>query len=151
MIKEVIHIGITVKDMDRSIDFYKNILGLTFQGQMIMEGKETDKLFGMEDCKVKVAYLNGSKELFAPPIELLQFMSHETEIGSPDLRKTSISEVCFEVENIEETYSRLKDQGVKFISKPQAFDFTSQGFGKSKAVYFKDPDGIILELIETIE
>lgn len=151
MIKEVIHIGITVKDMDKSIDFYKNILGLSFQGQMIMEGKETDILFGMEDCKVKVAYLNGSKEIFAPPIELLQFMSKKTELESTDFLKTSICEVCFEVENIEETYSRLKKKGVEFISPPQSFDFTSQGFGKSKAVYFKDPDGIILELIETIE
>ena len=32
--------------------------------------------------------------------------------------------------------------------EPQFFDFTSDGFGKSKAVYFKDNDGIILELME---
>lgn len=151
MIRHVVHIGITVSDMKRSLDFYKNILGLRYEGEMIMEGEETDKLFDRKNSKVKVAYLNGSSELYSPPIELLEFLNHGAEIDSASLHKTSISEVCFHVDDIEKTYSRLKKKGVEFISKPQHFDFTPQGFGKSKAVYFKDPDGIILELLEPID
>lgn len=150
MIRHIIHVGLTVKDIDRSIDFYKNILGLSFQGEMLMEGEETDKLFNMKDAKVRVAYLNGSQEIFAPPIELLEFLSDDVESSWPDLNKISISEVCFQVDDIEESYRNLKAKGVEFLSEPQSFDFTSQGFGKSIAVYFKDPDGIILELIEEI-
>lgn len=150
MIKEVAHIGITISDMDKSIDFYKNVLGLSLKGEMIMEGRETDKLFGEENTKVRVAYLNGSDEIIAPPIELLEFVSSKARLDKSDLHKTSISEICFKVEDIEKTYVRLKKEGVKFISEPQAFDFTPQGFGKSKAVYFKDPDGIILELMENL-
>ena len=52
------------------------------------------------------------------------------------------------MDNIDEEYKRLKELGVKFISEPQYFDLTAQGFGKSKAVYFYEPDNIILELIE---
>lgn len=151
MIGEVLHVGISVTDLDKSLDFYQNILGLSFEGKMIMEGIETDKLFARNNCKIKLAYLNGSDELLAPPIELIQFVSHDIDVSSSDLHKTSISEVCFKVEDIEYTYSRLKEKGIEFISKPQYFDFTSQGFGKSKAVYFKDPDGIILELLESID
>lgn len=151
MIKQVLHIGITIKDMDRSIKFYRDILGLSFKGEMIMDNKETDILFARNNCKVKVAYLNGSEELFAPPIELLQFISDDAENVDADLHTTSISEVCFHVDDIEKTYLDLKEKGVEFISAPQYFDFTDQGFGKSKAVYFKDPDGIILELLEPIE
>lgn len=150
MIKQIIHVGITVADIDKSIDFYKNILGLSFQGEMIMRGEETDKLFGTKNCKLRVAYLNGSEELLAPPIELLQFISGNVESDVADLRKISISEICFHVDDIDKTYSRLRSKGVKFISEPQYFDFTAQGFGKSKAVYFRDPDGIVLELLEPI-
>ena len=150
MLKEVIHIGVTVSNMDRSIDFYKNILGLTYQGEMIMEGKETDILFGRSNCKVRVAYLNGSELLNTPPVELLQFVSDNCEIRPSDLHTTSISEICFLVEDIDTVYTSLKSKGVEFISEPQFFDLTSQGFGKSKAVYFKDPDGIILELLQPI-
>lgn len=151
LLKEVIHIGITVSDMDRSIDFYKNILGLTFQGEMLMQGEETDQLFARKNCKVRVAYLNGNNILNAPPIELLQFVSDACEISQSDLHKTSISEICFRVDNIEDTYKQLKNKGVEFLSEPQFFDFTDQGLGKSKAVYFKDCDGIILELLQPIK
>lgn len=47
-------------------------------------------------------------------------------------------------------YDYLKESQVEFLSEPQFFDFSKDGFGKSKAVYFKDPDGIILELIEEL-
>ncbi|GEM_PF-5873037 len=56
----------------------------------------------------------------------------------------SIAELCFYVNDIDTLYTNLKEKGVDFISEPQYFDLTSQGFGKSKAVYFKDPDGFIL-------
>ena len=150
MLQEVIHIGVTVSDLDVSIDFYKNILGLSLKGEMVMEGVETDILFGRKNCRVKIAYLNGSNNLISPPIELLQFTPEKCEQDKADLHKTSISEICFKVEDIDRVYEELMQKGVEFISKPQFFDFTSQGFGKSKAVYFKDPDGIILELLEPI-
>ena len=46
--------------MDRSLEFYKNVLGLSYKGEILMKGKETDKLFGKENCKLRVVYLNGS-------------------------------------------------------------------------------------------
>lgn len=115
-----------------------------------MEGDSTDALFNIKDCKVRVAYLNGSEEISSPPIELLKFEKGLKKDGNPELNKISISEVCFQVENIDNAYKNLLSKGVEFLSQPQFFDFTEQGFGKSKAVYFKDPDGIILELIEEI-
>lgn len=150
LLKEVIHIGLTVSDMDRSIDFYQNTLGLSFLGEMLMQGEETDRLFARKNCKVRVAYLNGSNIISAPPIELLQFVSEACEISSSDLHKTCISEICFRVDNIDDVYRQLKEKGVEFLSEPQFFDFSDHGFGKSKAVYFKDCDGIILELIQPI-
>ncbi|MEI0550464.1 VOC family protein [Brachyspira intermedia] len=149
MLKEVMHIGITVSNIERSINFYRDILGLTLIGEALMEGKETDVLFAMNNCKVKIAYLNGSDNIITPPIELLQFVSPETIKDEPKLNKISASETCFRVENIEKVYKHLIDNNVECLSEPQEFDFTSYGFSKSKALYFKDPDGIILELMET--
>ena len=150
MLKEVMHIGITVSNIERSINFYKNILGLTLIGEAFMEGKETDALFAMNNCKVKIAYLNGSDNIIAPPIELLQFVTPETIKDEAELNKISVSEICFRVDNIEKVYKHLIDNNVECLSEPQEFDFTSYGFSKSKALYFKDPDGIILELMETL-
>lgn len=150
MIGRVAHIGLTVSDIDESIKFYKDTLGLDFQGRMLMEGKSTEDLFGIEDCSVKAAYLNGSEELNTPTIELLEINKRIESAEEIKLNKLSISEICFIVKDIDKAYQSLKLKGVEFLSPPQYFDLRDQGFGESKAVYFKDPDGIILELIEKI-
>lgn len=41
MLNEIVHIGITVSDMERSISFYRDILGLEYKGELMMEGPET--------------------------------------------------------------------------------------------------------------
>lgn len=151
MLKNIAHVGLTVSNIEESIKFYKEILGLKYDGQMVMEGEATERLFALENCRVKVAYLNGSDEVMAPPVELIEFVSEKAKVIENKLNQTSISELCFYVENIDETYETLKSKGVEFLSEPQYFDLTSQGFGKSKAVYLKDPDGIVLELMECID
>lgn len=63
---------------------------------------------------------------------------------------TSISELCFYTDDIDAVYEKLIENNVECLSKPQYFDFSSQGFGKSKAFYFRDPDGIILEMMQPL-
>ena len=55
------------------------------------------------------------------------------------------------MEDIEGFYKDLLDKGVEVMSSPQVFDSTEYGFGKSKALYFYDPDGNILEAIESLD
>lgn len=150
MVGRIYHVGLTVSDLDRSIAFYKDVLGLEFQGEIFMEGEETDKMFHKENCKARVAYLNGSKAVEAPPIELIQFIDEDVNKVKSDLFTTSISEVCFYTDDIDSVYKVLIENHVECLSEPQYFDFSSQGFGKSKAFYFKDPDGIILEMMQPL-
>ena len=151
MLGRIYHVGLTVKDIHRSIKFYRDVLGLKFQGEILMEGKETDILFNKKNSSCRVAYLNGSDDIITPPVELIQFIDNEVSEEPSSLFKTSISEICFEVKDIDSVYQRLLENKVECLSSPQPFDFTNSGFGKSKALYFKDPDGIILELMEVIE
>ncbi len=151
MLKNILHVGLTVTNIDKSIEFYRDILGLTLKGELLMEGKETDMLFAKKNCKVRVAYLNGSDDIMSPPIELLQFLDDSTVKDAAMLNKTSISEICFMVNDIDATYKHLLINDVECLSEPQKFDFRNYGFSKSKAIYFKDPDGIILERIESID
>ncbi|MDI9471026.1 MAG: VOC family protein [Bacillota bacterium] len=150
MIGRIYHVGITVSDMDKSIAFYRDVLGLEFQGEIIMDGENTDKLFNRKNCRARVAYLNGSKNIETPPVELIQFIGIETNRVQSDLFTTSISEVCFYTDDIDQVYENLVENNVECLSKPQSFDFTLQGFGRSKAFYFKDPDGIILEMMQPL-
>lgn len=148
MVGQIYHVGLVVSDMDRSIAFYRDILGLKFQGEIFMEGKETDLLFQKKNCKARVAYLNGSDEMNMPPVELIQFNDMDIEKRESTLFATSASELCFYTKDIDKVYEHLLSHDVECLSAPQNFDFTAYGFNKSKAFYFRDPDGIILEMMQ---
>ena len=115
-----------------------------------MAGEETDRLFRMKDTKARVAYLNGSKAIEAPPIELIQFVDNKVKKVKGNLFTTSISEVCFYTDDIERVYNSLIENHVECLSEPQYFDFRADGFGESRAFYFRDPDGIILEMMQPL-
>ena len=151
MIGKIYHVGLTVSDMDRSVALYRDVLGLQYQGELLMEGKETEAMFRRENCKARVAYLNGSDQLHMPPVELIQFVKDEIHRTPMDLFTTSISELCFYTEDADGAYQKLVEQGVECFSAPQESDFRQEGFGRSKAFYFRDPDGIILEIMQPLE
>lgn len=150
MVGRIYHVGLTVSDLDKSIAFYRDILGLKFQGEILMVGEATDKIFCKENCKARVAYLNASENIQAPPVELIQFIDNEIRKIEPDLFATSISELCFYTNDIDLVYEDLIKNNVECLSQPQYFDFSSDGFGKSRAFYFKDPDGIVLEMMQPL-
>ena len=150
MVGRIYHVGLTVSDLERSIAFYRDVLGLEFQGEIFMEGEETDKMFRRVNCKARVAYLNGSKAVEAPPVELIQFVNNEVKKVPSDLFTTSISEVCFYTDDIDSAYKHLVDNNVECLPEPQYFDFRADGFGESRAFYFRDPDGIILEMMQPL-
>ncbi len=150
MINQVVHIGLTVSDLERSKHFYGEILGLDYVGELLMEGRATDTLFAHPSSNCRVVYYKDKSHPEGPAIELLHFENLDVEQQETSLTTTSVSEVCFAVEDCWAEYKRLKGLGVEFISEPQEFDFSDCGFGKSIAVYFKDPDGIIIELIQEV-
>lgn len=150
MIGQIYHVGLTVSDLDRSIAFYRDILGLRFIGEILMEGSETEAIFQRPGCRARVAYLNGSDEEKMPPVELIQFLDRKPEEQPSSLFRTSVSEICFYTDDADKTYKDLVSQGVQCLSAPQTFDFSKDGFGRSRAFYFMDPDGIILEMMEPL-
>ena len=151
MTGQIYHVGLTVTDLDRSIAFYRDILGLRFLGEIRMEGPETEVLFRRPGCKARVAYLNGSDQPGIPPVELIQFLDAPSIQNQADLFSTSISELCFYTSDIDAMYDHLTRHQVPCLSRPQSFDFTADGFGRSRAFYFRDPDGIILEMMQPVQ
>lgn len=151
MIGSIAHVGITVRDMEQSILFYRDVLELELVGDMRMGGIETEVLTKIKDAQLRVVYFNSKNDLKAPPIELIEFIKNpDSKLPYKKLTNNGISEVCFQVDDIDKVYKKLCLKGVEFLSEPQLFDLTDQGYGKSKVVYFKDVDGIVLELIQDL-
>jgi glyoxylase I family protein len=142
------HVGITVSDMDRALRFYRDMLGLKVVGDVTFGGEEADTLTQEKGTQLRAVYLRSVEEPKGAPLELLHFLSPLAE-GKPyaGIKNPGITEVAFWVKDIEKTYTDLTAQGVQFYSRPQLFKL--DGY-KVKAVYFRDPDGTTLELLQQV-
>jgi glyoxylase I family protein len=150
MLGSVAHIGITVRNMDGALRFYRDILGLKVLGDVTIEGDAADEITQEKGVKLRAVYLRSEEDLKGPPVELLHFVEPAGVGGVPYPRLTNpgITELAFWVKDIEKTYIDLRACGVKFYSAPQLFEL--EGYGKVKAVYFWDPDGTTLELLQSV-
>jgi catechol 2,3-dioxygenase-like lactoylglutathione lyase family enzyme len=151
MLGAMAHVGITVRDMDKALAFYRDTLGFRVLGDIIITGDEADRLTRLKGTTLRAVYVRSESDLKGPPLELLHFVEPTPDTGQPYARLTNpgITEVAFWVKDIEKTYAELCDRGVEFYSPPQLFEL--EGYGKVKAVYFWDPDGATLELLQLVK
>ena len=97
------HIGITVKNLDKSLYFYQKLLGFTIAREMNESGKFIDNISGLENVKVKTVKLN-SPEKNGGMIELLCYESHPNNLSYEQIFKCGISHFALTVSNINEIY-----------------------------------------------
>jgi catechol 2,3-dioxygenase-like lactoylglutathione lyase family enzyme len=139
------HVGITVKDLEASIHFYHDILGLPFSNEPSpwFEGPELGPAVGVPGAALRqVSLLLGDTTL-----ELLEYKSPPSETAKPLLSNNiGASHVGFLVDDIRAKKAELEAQGVEFYSDVNTVD---EGvLAGWRWVYFGDPDGYPLELVE---
>ena len=141
--KSIRHIGVVVSDLDRSLSFYRGIIGLK-----IVKRAEEDAGFIYKICGIKGAKLTTIKMAADDGglIELLFFQPHLSANLSRTLYDIGPSHLAFSVEDVEGEYKRLLSKKVECVSAPAA-----SPDGYAKVVFCKDPDGTFIELVEVLE
>ncbi|MDD4189095.1 MAG: VOC family protein [Eubacteriales bacterium] len=144
MITGQVHAGITVGDLDRSVAFYRDILGLRHVKTEPPRASRGERL-GVPGARIKIAimdYPGGS-------IELIQYFEPKSQKEKAEpVNSIGQVHIAFQVDDIEKTIEKMVEKGVEFIggNKHEVIsDGPLQGW---KWIYFKDPDGTNLELIE---
>jgi catechol 2,3-dioxygenase-like lactoylglutathione lyase family enzyme len=134
------HVGISVANLDRSIEFYRKCFGMELVAQAKFEGAYYEEVLGLKGARGKVAVLKAGDMR----IELFEFSQPAAKSLDPHrpVCDHGISHFCVEVTDIEGEYERLKRAGVSFHCAPVDFD------GSAKATYARDPDGNAFELRE---
>jgi len=142
MTMKLSHIGISVADLDRSVQFYKHLLGAEVLVEGPFEGRDYGRILRLDNPAGKVALLKaGNIEL-----ELFEFAHPTPEPMSRDrpVCNHGITHFCIEVTDIDGEYNRLCANGVAFHCAPIEF------FGTAKATYGRDPDGNVFELVQVL-
>ena len=122
-VKKLLHTRMRVSDMDQTINFYTNVLGLE-----VLERKVSPR--GSQLAFLRVP---NSEEL----IELTSFPP-----SGPVQVQEDLVHLAFQVESLDDTIASLNSQGIKVTDGPTQ---TSSG---SRFIFIDAPDGYEVELIE---
>ena len=128
MIRRIDHTTITVSDLQRSVAFYTGLLGFVVDHEM-----------WIPESRLRIVFLRIGDTI----LELF---------GVPETRGSTISDVnevvgykhiCLRVDSVDEEYARLHAVGVPFRIAPTTVQ-------NVRIAFFKDPDGLDIELIEDL-
>lgn len=138
------HTSLTVSDLDQSLRFYRDLLGLEVVMEQEKRGGYLAKITGYRDAHVRMAQL--AIEGQGHRLELFQYLTPGGELTPVEPRNVGMTHVCFLVEDLHAVYERLLSVGVDFYSEPIELESGANRGGY--AVYLRDPDGITIELFQ---
>ena len=144
MIRSIHHTAISVGNLEKSQAFYCDALGL----EVVMEGhwrtgyRRADQIVGLKDTAARFVMLRKGRT----HIELFEYTSPTPQPANLDRRicDHGFTHICFEVEDIDGEYERLKTTGMTFHAAPPK---AASGI---RAIYGRDPDGNVIELLEFV-
>ncbi len=135
-------IAISVLDIDASLSFYKNLLGYTSNRKtQILKGPIPQKIQGYKGVKGLVHWINDKSPFFQ--LELFQYHNPPARPMPSDVRPCDIGfcRLGIWVADFDTTVDRLKTNKVDFLTEPKGYD-------GGRRVGIKDPDGVVIEIME---
>lgn len=136
------HTGITVSDLDRSIRFYRDLLGCQVSTPVRANGPFFEEIVGVPGCEIDVAFA----KLPGHIIELLCYRAPQGRTSTLRACDPGFMHVCLKVADLDKVVALVRSAGFKAVGRV----LTAEGgpVDGLKVVYVRDPDGVVLELIE---
>jgi lactoylglutathione lyase len=140
------HLGLTVGDVERSIAFYRDILGMTLHRRRShVDNDYVAAQTGYPGVVLNVASFKVSPDS-AQSLEVVQYMNHVGPPAETATNQPGTSHLCVTVDDLRACYADLKTKGVRFKTEPVTITAGPNAGGL--VVYFYDPDGYTLELFQ---
>ncbi len=142
MIKGVHHFALTVSDLARSLDFYRN-LGFELVSDREVEGGYVEEITGITGAHIRLAHLSG----YGVNLELLEYKQPRGAERARALHETGSAHVCLVTDDLDADVEQLRERGVRFRS-PGPVTTTSGPNRGGRGIYAEDPDGNALEIVQ---
>jgi catechol 2,3-dioxygenase-like lactoylglutathione lyase family enzyme len=139
MIFGIHHTSFTVSDMDRSVAFYTDLMGMkviwdSVEAGVDFKGPVADRVTECPGTEQRIVFLT----LGGHTLELVQYTPTGKPLAGNKAGDTGSAHLCFRTDNIQELYRTLSENGVRLHCSPQDNK-------RAWVFFFRDPDGIILE------
>jgi len=140
------HVGLTVSDIEQSIAFYRDVLGMTLvRRRPSVTAAYVARQTGYEGVELGVASFEVS-EGSPQSLELVQYTNRPGPATDPATNRAGSSHLCLLVDDLRACHNDLLARGVQFVSEPVTITGGPNQGGL--VVYMRDPDGYTLELFQ---
>jgi catechol 2,3-dioxygenase-like lactoylglutathione lyase family enzyme len=139
-------VGMTVSDMDRSLDFYMHVLAFEKLSDVEVVGDAYERLQGVFGVRMRIVRLRLGDEI----LELTEYLAPRGRPIAVDSKSNDrwFQHIAIIVRDMDEAYGRLRQQKVQHASTgPQTIPEWNAGAAGIRAFYFRDPDGHNLEAL----
>ncbi|MDX2034953.1 MAG: VOC family protein [Blastocatellia bacterium] len=141
------HTAIVVKDTEKSLEFYRDALGMRVAGESENYGIEQERLNNVFGARLRITAVRATA---GPGIEFLEYLAPTD--GRPAPRDAKANDLFhwqtrLVTEEIEPAAARLRAGRFAFIS-PGLVQFPTPAFGFRRSLLLRDPDGHAMQLIE---
>jgi glyoxylase I family protein len=139
------HTGITVSNLERSLAFWRDVLGFELSHTAHQTGEMATEITGVAGAEIKLAVV---KAPGSHKIELLEYLAPPERKRHVDLRPCDVGSVhvALIVEDLDAVLSAINASGWKAAGKPQILQ-SGPNAGK-RVVYVRDPDGTTIEFMQ---
>jgi len=140
-IARITHVGIGVSNLERSLRFYRDLLGFTWEHELDVEGEPTDTLLRLRGTKLHAEYLTRD----GVRVELLHFASPPAP-PRPErpINQYGLTHLSFRVTDMEKVLEALRAAGERVLEET-VIRFPEW---QSAACMILDPDGQLIELVQ---
>jgi catechol 2,3-dioxygenase-like lactoylglutathione lyase family enzyme len=139
-VKGIHHVEIAVMDLEKSLLFYKNAVGVTeIEHFKITKPTKIEKKSGLYTAKREVALLQGANAY----LSLVAHQGEKTPSPMP-VQGAGLTHLCFQIPNTKPIYQKVKDLGASIVSRGNT-PIDIGGYGIQYA-YAKDANGIMFEM-----
>src|SRR5215468_2342605 len=146
LVKGVDSIGLTVSDLDRSVEFYASVLKFQKVSEAEVDGESYEHLTGVLGLRMRTARMRLGEEY----IELTEFLAPRGRPAPADARSNDrwFQHIAIIVTDMDRAYQWLREHKVQHSSPgPQLLPAWNKNAGGIRAFYFRDPDGHPLEIL----
>ena len=147
LVEQVGAIGMTVSDMDASIDFYSRVLSFEKVSDVEVTGDDYERLQGVFGLRMRVVRMRLGDEF----IELTEYLAPKGRPVPVDSHSNDrwFQHIAIITSNMDKAYALLRQNKVEHASTgPQRLPDWNKNAGGIKAFYFRDPDKHWLEILQ---
>src|SRR5437868_10676443 len=142
------HTGITVSNLERSLAFWRDVLGFEFSHSAHQTGERVEQITGVKGAELRIAVV---KAPGGHKIELLEYLAPADRKKDVDLRPCDVGHVhvALTVDDLDAVLKKIAESGWQAAGQPQTL--TAGPNAGKRVIYVRGPDGTTIELMEMPE